>query len=126
MRGIASDHVDPIAIGRQQLRLWPTLLEQGMQARARRPDRESRFLDLRFQKILADPLACVRRIYRHFDLELSVEAEARMQQYLARHPRQEHGAHRYSLSSFGLDAALVTQTFKAYCERFGVEPEPVA
>jgi hypothetical protein len=124
MRGVASDAVDPIDIGRQQLRLWSTLLEQGMVARERRPDQAGQFLDLHFHEIVSDPLACVRRIYRHFDLELTPEAEARMQAFLAQSPRAGHGVHDYSLAGFGLDAQSVSQTFKRYSERFGIRPEP--
>ena len=124
MRGVASDAVDPVAIGRQQLRLWSTLLEQGMQARAQRPDQAEQFLDLHFHEIVADPIGCVQRIYRRFDLELSSDAEARMRGYLAENPRAGHGVHDYSLASFGLDAETVSQTFKRYSERFGIRPEP--
>ena len=125
MRGVASDAVDPVAIGRQQLRLWSALLEQGMQARAQRPDRAEQFLDLHFHEIIADPIGCVQRIYRHFDLELTADAEARMRAYLVESPRAGHGVHDYDLESFGLDAGTVSQTFKRYSERFGIRPEPI-
>lgn len=123
-RGIASDAVDPVSIGRQQLRLWSTLLEQGMAARERLSDRAGQFLDLHFHEIVADPLACVRRIYHHFELELTPAAEERMRAFLVDSPRAGHGVHDYSLERFGLDAAEVSQTFKRYGERFGVRPEP--
>ncbi len=124
MRAVASDRVDPHEIGRQQLWMWSTLLEQGMAARERQPERAGQFMDLHFREILADPLGCVRRIYRHFDLTLRPAAEARMGAFLARHPREEHGSHDYSLGGFGLDPEAVWQTFKSYCEGFGVEREP--
>ncbi|MBW2269218.1 MAG: sulfotransferase [Deltaproteobacteria bacterium] len=124
MRGVASDAVDPVAIGRQQLHLWSTLIDQGMRARAGRPDQAGQFLDLHFHEIVADPLGCVRRIYRHFDLELTSRAEARMHAFVAESPRAGHGVHDYSLARFGLDAEAVSQTFKSYRERFGVRPEP--
>ena len=124
MRQIASDDVDPVRLGRQQLRNWSTLLEQGMQARARHPEREAQILDLHLHEIAADPLACVRKIYRHFDISLSAEAEESMQRFLLEHPNGEFGRHRYSLEAFGLDADMVNLAFKGYRERFGVRPEP--
>jgi hypothetical protein len=39
------------------------------------------------------------------------------------HPKDRHGAHRYSLGAFGLDARALRPRFKSYCERFGLEPE---
>jgi len=123
MRCAASDAVDPVAIGEQQLRMWSQQLEQGMSARERRPANAGQFVDVRFGEILADPLACVRRIYAHFELPLEPEAEARMRAYLAAHPRYEYGPHHYSLEMFGLERARVSRAFEAYRSRFGVESE---
>jgi len=124
MRQVASDEVDPIRLGQQQLFVWSRLLEQGMEARQRDPGREARILDLHMHEIVGDPLGCIRRIYRHFDLELLPQVEARMRDYVVAHPREEHGPHRYSLEAFGLDPERIGQAFKGYCERFGVRPEP--
>jgi hypothetical protein len=123
MRQVASDDVDPIRLGRQQLFFWSRLLEQGMQARERHPERESRILDLQMGEIVGDPIASVRRIYTHFDLDLSASAEQRMQRYLKQHPKNEHGVHSYSLESFGLRAEDIADTFKAYYDRFDVPRE---
>jgi hypothetical protein len=124
MRLVSSDAVDPARVGRQMIRTWSTLLEQGMAARARRPDRERQILDLSMREIVGSPMASVEKIYRHFDLELRPEARERMQAYLARHPKDEFGAHRYSLEDFALDADEVDAAFKGYRERFGIEAEP--
>jgi hypothetical protein len=123
-RGIASDAVDPKSIGQQQLRFWSALLEQGMRARAERPEQAHQIFDLHFHEILSDPLGCVRRIYQHFDLELTPEASKRMQDYLDAHPREKHGEHRYSLEGFGLEEAEVRHNFASYTNHFGVAPEP--
>ncbi len=45
----------------------------------------------------------VRRIYEHFDLELTPAAEAAMQRFLLANPKNKDGVHRYSLEEFGLD-----------------------
>lgn len=124
MRLVSSDHVDPARVGRQMIQTWSTLLEQGMAARARHPERESRILDLSMREIVSAPMATVEKIYRHFDLELRPEARERMQAYLAKHPKDEFGTHRYSLEDFALDADEVNAAFKGYRERFGIEPEP--
>jgi hypothetical protein len=125
MRCAASDTVDPAAVGAQQLHLWPQLLEQGIAARERHPEWADRFVDLHYHEIAADPIACVRGVYARFGLAFTAEAEAGMRAYLGAHPRDEHGAHRYSLEMFGLDAGAVSRRFARYCERFGVEAETV-
>ena len=126
MRLIASDDVDPLRVGRQMIHVWSTLLEQGMKARARHPEREGQILDLSMREVVSDPIVCVEKIYRHFELELSLVARERMQRYLELHPKNEFGIHRYSLEAFGLDEEVVSAGFKGYRERFGIEPEPFA
>jgi len=123
LRGPASDAVDPVAVGAQQLWLWPRLLEQGIDARDRHPEHAHRFCDLHYAEIAADPIACVRRIYAHFDLPLAPDTVERMRAHLAAHPRDEHGLHRYSLGGFGLDADDIGRRFSRYCTRFGIERE---
>jgi hypothetical protein len=124
MRIVASDEIDPIRLGRQQLFVWSRLLEQGMEARRRHPERETRIIDLHMNEIVGDPVGCIARIYAHFGLELRPEVESRMHAYAADHPRDEHGQHHYGLEPFGLDESKVAETFKAYSEHFRVEPEP--
>ena len=124
MRLVSSDAVDPARVGRQMVQTWSKLLEQGMAARARRPDRERQIIDLSMREIVTAPMASVEKIYRHFGLELSAVARERMQAYLARHPKDEFGTHRYSLEDFSLDADEVDAAFKGYRERFGIEAEP--
>jgi len=126
MRMVSSDEVDPIRLGRQQLRLWSRLLEQGMDARARHPEREARIVDLQMRDVVRDPIACVRLVYERLEQALRPEVEERMRAYLARHPHDEFGVHRYSLESFGLGEEVVNRAFKGYRERFGIEPEPYA
>jgi hypothetical protein len=123
MRRVASDRIDPFELGRQQRCVWKRLFEQGMAARERMPERERQFVDIQFRDLAADPIGCVRRIYTHFGLELRSDSEARMRAYLAEHPRDEHGVHRYSLAQFGLDAGELRRDFERYCARFGVPRE---
>lgn len=124
MRLVSSDEVDPKRVGRQMMQVWSQLLAQGMAARDRRPERESRILDLSMREVVRDPIACVERIYRHFELELSEVFRERMRSYLARHPKDEFGVHRYSLAAFGLEEEAVNAAFKGYRERFGIDREP--
>ena len=124
LRMVATDEIDPVELGRQQLKVWSKLLEQGMDARSRHPEREAQILDLSMSEIVRDPIACVERIYAYFGLELTTEARGRMERYLREHPKNEFGKHSYSLDAFGLDEESVNAAFKGYCERFEIEREP--
>ena len=120
MRGIASDAIDPYVIGEQQTRLWSSALDRCVAFRDAHPGHAQQFVDIQFEEILADPIACVRKVYDRFGLDLSAQAESRMRSFLADNQRDKHGAHHYTLEMFGLDEAGVSRYYENYCERFGV------
>ena len=123
LRGVASDAQDPRALGRQQLGAWSRMLRQGMRARAKHAAQAQQFVDLHFHEIAADAIGCVLEIYERFGLAFTPEFEQRMRAYIAAHPREEHGAHRYTLEGFGLSAREVDEAFASYCARFEVKRE---
>src|SRR5262245_57791010 len=119
-----TDHLDLAEIGAEVTQRWESGLERAVEARRdRRLD--ERFVDLHYQDLLRDPMAAIHHIYDRFDMALSHEAETAMQRFLADHPKDRHGSHRYSLGAFGLDAVDLGRRFESYCERFGIELEPV-
>ncbi len=123
LRQVASDELDPRVLGRQQLSAWSRTLRQGMRARAKHAARAQQFVDLQFREIASDAIGCVRKIYERFGLALTPEFAERMRAYAAAHPREEHGAHRYTLEGFGLTAREVDEAFAEYCARFEVRRE---
>jgi hypothetical protein len=80
-------------------------------------------LDVRYADLMSDPFGTVRRIYEHFDLRLSDEAEDHMRAYLKVKPQGKHGAHVYSFADTGLDLEQERARFAAYQERYGVASE---
>ena len=118
LRSAASDAVDPCEVGREQVELWSRTLRRGLEQRERVPDRATRFFDVHFPDLLADPLECVRRVYAHFDLELTGEAQQRMVSFLEANTRDKHGTHRYTPETFGIDPVRDAQHFEAYYRRF--------
>lgn len=119
MRSSVSDAVDPREIGREQLDAWAWGMERTMAVRDRLP--EGRVVDVRYEDTVSDPIGTTRRIYQHFDLELTGAAEQGVRDHLAANPRDKHGSHSYTLEEFGLDRDEVDATFAAYRERFGVQ-----
>jgi hypothetical protein len=49
---------------------------------------------------------------------LAPVAEDRMRRFVAGHPKDRFGRHRYSLAQFGLDAERVREQYRPYRERF--------
>ena len=123
LRGMASDRVDPRAIGAD----WTARLAAGLQKTMEVREREclgpDRVFDVHFKQFVGNEIETVRRIYEQFDLELTAEAEQRMRRFLAANPKDKHGIHRYSLAEAGLDAETEHRRYAAYRERYGVEAE---
>jgi len=117
LRSGFSSRVDPIETGEQELLHFSRVARRGMEDRSAL-DR-GQFFDAGFSAICADPIAVIDAIYRHFNLHLSDEAQARMLDYLQRRPRNLYGEHRYSAAAFGLDAARERHLYADYLSRYG-------
>lgn len=114
-RGITeSDNVDPLEIGTRELDYWSQAIEKADRARERAPEQ---FLDVYQHDLHRDPMGVVRRIYEHFNLTLSPQAEARMLQRIEQAPEAQHGQHHYSASDFGLSDQTIESRFKGYIEK---------
>jgi hypothetical protein len=125
LRSLASDTIDPREIARD----WSERLARGlartMRVRAERALPASQVLDVHFGEFMADQIGMVRRIYAHFGLTLSGEAEARMRRFLAENPSDKHGAHTYTLAAAGLDADVERRRFADYQQHFGIASETI-
>ncbi len=121
LRSASCDGIDPHDVGRDQLDFWSRHLDRAIATRDRIADQASRFFDVQFEDLLSDPLGCVGRIYSHFGIDLTDEAEARMGKFMAENAREKHGVHRYTLEMFGIDAGEAHDRFAGYCRRFDVK-----
>jgi Sulfotransferase family len=100
-------------IGRTQLDLWARGLALFTAERARH--HQARFLDVRYDDLVADPVGTVEAIYQRFGLPLS-GAAADAVRALARSSAASRtdAAHRYTLGDFGLAGEEVDERFAAY------------
>jgi hypothetical protein len=120
LRSVFSDHVDPRAVGPEVAGMLGNDLVRGMAARERAGSAAGQFLDVFYAELMSDPIATVRHIYAHCDLELDALTEARMRRYLVYHPQHKDGMHQYSLERFGLDPDTEAERFSAYADRYGL------
>jgi hypothetical protein len=126
LRSLASDRIAPLAIAADWTARLAAGLEHTMAVRARGLLPPERILDVAFGELVRDEIAMVRRIYAHFGMPLSAEAEARMRRFLAGNPADKHGRHTYTLAAAGLDPVAERRRYAAYQERFAVASEAVA
>jgi hypothetical protein len=86
----------------------------------------SQSIDILFHDYMADQKATVRRVYALADLEMTPEAEARIDHFLAANPRNKHGRVVYDLiGDFGVDVGALRERFAFYYDRFPVRREAV-
>ena len=114
---MSSDHVDLAAIGRHWQHRWSSALRQLFALRAADPAVDARFLDLRYDDIVADPMAQVARVYARAGLTLTPGDEAIMAGWLKGNARDGRPTHRYALEQFGLTEAGLAKAFAFYRER---------
>ena len=60
----------------------------------------------------------VRRIYAHYGLVLTPEAEAGMRAWVARNPQNKHGRHEYTLEQYGLTEEDILTNLKPFIDHF--------
>ncbi len=116
-RSWVSDRADD-RLGPSQVALWCEGLRRAMEFRERVG--ESRFADVYFGPLNADPVATVAAAYRRLGLRLSGEAASAMAAWAAENPRGGRGSHEYRLEDVGLEEEGIRQSFRAYIERFDV------
>ncbi|HET8698392.1 MAG TPA: sulfotransferase, partial [Gammaproteobacteria bacterium] len=118
LRRAFSDAADAKAIAADWTERWTRALEDFLAVRDRAAPEQ--FLDIHYESIERAPLETIERVYDFLGWPLSEEARAAMQRFLAANPKDKHGAHRYTLEEFGLDAAQLRGRFARYCDRFAI------
>jgi hypothetical protein len=110
--------LDVDELGRFWLEYARIGLDRMMEARKTIPD--AQLYDVRLRDMMADPMAKLRDIYSHFDLEFTDETARLLEERIAEKPTSQEGEHEYAIEDFGLTNDEVRETLKTYNERFGV------
>ncbi len=123
LRWMRSDHVDHAGIVATMAFGFAYQMENLSRMRDEGLLPEDRILDVRYVDLVSDPVATVRRIYAHFEIEFSTAFEAGLGRMLASRPRERRALHEYSFSDTGLDLAEERARHAAYQERYDVPTE---
>lgn len=115
VRRLGANHSDPKEVGRQ----WGSRLCRAMhRCMEVRQLHEERFLDVRYETLLAEPMEQIRRIYGFVGMDLSPAVERRMRQWAAENAREKRAEHHYALDEFGFSEEGIRHDFAAYYHRF--------
>ncbi|UXJ55121.1 sulfotransferase family protein [Pseudomonas citronellolis] len=110
-----SDAADPRAVGEQWNSRMARALRHTLAVREGMP--AGRFLDVRFEDTLGDPLAVVERIYRFAGLDLTPSTRSAMARWLAENGREKRASHQYDAQRFGLDDERLRRDYAEYRAR---------
>jgi hypothetical protein len=111
--GLFGNNVELTKVGPPMLELWAGEMCKGLEQRAAL-GADPRILDVRYDDIVADPVAVIRRIYDRHGRELTPAAEQAFQAWAADNPQHRYGRHAYSLEACGLTVDQVRSAFAPY------------
>lgn len=123
LRWMRSDHVDYASIveamsfgAHYQMENLTKLRDEGTVP-------HEQILDVRYADLVADPIATVRTIYTHYEIDFTGAFEERLEARLASRPRDKRAVHEYSFADTGLDLAEERAKHEAYQARYDVPSE---
>jgi hypothetical protein len=119
-RIILANRLDPSELGETILDMFV----DGMGRMVRSRDAASRVVDIRYDRLVADPLGVVRGIYRQFGYSYSAAFEQGMRQYVESQRAATRPRHLYSLEQFGLSRAAVVDRsaeYLAWVQQAGID-----
>jgi hypothetical protein len=117
-----SDTLSPLWVGQEWLTKTERMLHKCLRVRADMVAPENQY-DIQYADITADWQQAMQGIYEFLDMPFTSEARVQMQEWLDSNRQHKHGAHKYSLTDFGLDAETVDQRMAFYRKRFNIAYE---
>jgi hypothetical protein len=109
-------HIDYSAIFAREQEMWAQAMERADSVKDAHP---GRVLDVQFGAFVQDQLGVVRTIYDYFGLDLSIETEHSMREWLAANPRKSQVMQRFTPEDFGGSTETLLTRYAAYRERYG-------
>jgi len=117
VRAARSDDVDRLEVGRY----WTERAVDALAPARRDGDVHGLpVLDLRYDDLVADPLAVAATVCEFAGLRWTGAAEQRIRRFLQRNPQGRHGRHRYAPEEFGVSRVELEERLGDYRKEFGL------
>jgi hypothetical protein len=114
--GNFANRVNDRELGPRWLDLYRIALRDMIAIRSTQP--ASRFIDIQFRDLVADPLAQYRKTMQRMGLTVSAEDEAGAARWIVENSRDKHPAHSYRLENYGLTRPMIDDAFGFYHETY--------
>lgn len=116
IRSAFSKNVNSHNIGKTVLDFWQHNLNKGI---VHRKELESdQIVDVGYSEFIKSPINVIKNIYSTFGLDINIETENKMEEYLRKQKKIKKGKHTYSLEEFGLNEKIVNDHFQNYMMNF--------
>ena len=112
IRSAFSKNVEPEKIGGVILDFWQHSLNKGIVEKQKLTNEQ--IIDVSYSKFIANPLLTVKSIYTRLGLEIDIETENKMEQYLINQRSIKKQEHSYSLEEYGLSKDNIDDHLKDY------------
>lgn len=109
MHGLSTHRVDLHKLGSSSLKLWSTLCQRAIEARAK--DSSLRVIDVDYNELIHAPMDTVQRVYAEASLPWDDSYTTAIDSELQHRTAGKYGKHHYNLEDFGLTEEVVRQQF---------------
>ena len=117
-----SDTISAHSIGQEWMTKTERMLHKCLRVRTEQVAPQNQY-DILYADITADWEQSVQGVYGFLKMPFTSEAHGHMQAWLDSNKQHKHGAHKYSLGDFGLNADEVDSRMAFYRERFNIPYE---
>ena len=112
IRSAFTTNVDSKEIGNMLLDFWQHNLNRGIIEKQKLlPEQVA---DISYSNFIKDPLNIIKNVYAKLGIDMNIETENKMKQYLINQSNIRKQQHTYSLNEFGLSDEKVNHHFKNY------------
>ena len=112
IRSAFSKNIDSKQIGDVILDFWQHSLNKGLVEKQKLS--HGQIVDVSYSKFITDPLLTIKNIYTRFGLDIDIETENKMEQYLINQSNIKKQKHSYSLEEYGLNEDKINYHLKEY------------
>ncbi len=112
IRSTFSKYVESESIGETVLDFWQHSLNKGIEDRKVLPDNQ--IADIAYSEFINSPINSVKNVYEKLGLDLNIETENKMRDYLISQKSIKKEKHTYSLEEFNLSEEKVSKHFQNY------------